>query len=365
MIETRRGKLERVLFEREGIQAFVVEIEGQEQKCLAYTDLCGSLKPGDEVLLNTTAISLGLGTGGYHYVISRIEPEVLDMQGAGHIMKLRYTPMQLQVLAVEEQDSVHHEQLKQLDSLGNCPVLVTTLHSMLAPLCLMLARYDLRVAYVMTDGAALPMVFSRTVDWLQKHAYLSGTVTTGHSFGGDLEAVNVYSGMLAAREVLEADVIIVGMGPGIVGTGTRWGYTGIEQGDILNAVDTLQGQPIAVPRISFGDARERHQGISHHTLTVLDRVCRVPAIVPLPFLPEHRLQPIMKQIEDKDLLSRYRFCMEEGADILPLLRDCQLKVTTMGRGIDEDPEFFLTLGASAVAAALLAQGESPHYLMRV
>jgi hypothetical protein len=39
----------------------------------------------------------------------------------------------------------------------------------------------------------------------------------------------------------------------------------VEQGDILNAVESLQGIPIAVPRIGFTDARERHRGISHHT----------------------------------------------------------------------------------------------------
>lgn len=365
MIETRLGILGQLLFERQGIQGFMVDMNGREEKCVVYTDLSGILKPGDKVLLNTTAISLGLGTGGYHYVICRIPPEEMELQGKGHIMKMRYTPLQGKVLAVEEEDSPYHDCFDASHSLENCPVLVTTLHSMLAPLCLLLAQHGLRAAYVMTDGAALPIAFSRAVDWLKGHALLCGTVTVGHAFGGDLEAVNVYTGMLAARHVLKADVIIAGMGPGIVGTGTSWGYTGIEQGDILNAVDTLQGQAIAVPRISFADARPRHQGISHHTLTVLDKVCRVPAVVPLPFLAEQRLKHIMKQIEDQDLFNRYRFCMEDGEKMLNLVRDCGLKITTMGRGVDQDPEFFLTLGACGTAAALMAKGSDPHYLMRV
>lgn len=96
------------------------------------------------------------------------------------------------------------------------------------------------MAYLMTDGAALPLHFSQTVDWLSRQGIISGTVTVGHAFGGDVEAVNIYSGLLAARVAFQPDVIIVSMGPGIVGTGTRWGFSGVEQGIVLNAVETLQ-----------------------------------------------------------------------------------------------------------------------------
>lgn len=99
--------------------------------------------------------------------------------------------------------------------------------------------------------------------------------------GGDLESVNIYSGLIAAYQVLKAEIIIVTMGPGIVGTGTKWGTTAVEQGEIINAVNVLGGQPIAVPRISFADPRPRHQGVSHHTITALGQVALRESIIAL------------------------------------------------------------------------------------
>lgn len=361
-MQTRRGKILKELFSREGIKAFSVQIENREEKCIVYPSLVGDIMPGDEVLLNTTAVALSLGSGGYHYVISKGSPDEMEMDPTGHIMKLRYTPMQFKVLSVEEEDSPFHQKMLAADGLDGIPVLVATLHSMLAPLCLGLASRGLKIVYVMTDGAALPMAFSQTVDWLKRQGLLSGTVSTGHAFGGDLEAVNIYSGLLAARQVLGADVIIVSMGPGIVGTGTKWGFTGVEQGDILNAVDSLQGTPIAVPRISFADARPRHQGISHHTLTVLGRVCKVPVLVPLPFLDEAQNNYILDQIRTAGLFTCHRFAMEDASATLAAMANCELKMSTMGRGIVQDREFFLTLGAAAITAAQLVEGKKPHYL---
>ncbi|NLB88354.1 MAG: DUF3866 family protein, partial [Syntrophomonadaceae bacterium] len=269
MIDIKRGVVIKELFSRSGIAGYLVKIEDKEEKCIAYPDLTGEVKVGDEVIVNTTAVKLNLGSGGYHYILANLNVASKDLSPEGHIMKLRYTPMQLKVLSVEEQDSPYHEDLVAADSIEGIPVLVGTLHSMLAPLCLQLGQWGLKVAYVMTDGAALPMAFSNTVAELKNKNLLHGTVTIGHAFGGDLEAVNIYSGLLAAKKVFNPDVIIVAMGPGIVGTGTKWGFTGVEQGEILNAVDTLQGVPICVPRISFADSRDRHKGVSHHTLTVL------------------------------------------------------------------------------------------------
>jgi hypothetical protein len=236
---------------------------------------------------------------------------------------------------------------------------------MLAPLCQVLKTRELKVVYVMTDGAALPISFSRTVDWLKKNNLLEGTVTVGNAFGGDLEAVNVYSGMLAAKEVLQADVIIVTMGPGIVGTGTKWGFTGVEQGEILNAAETLNGIPVAIPRIGFSDQRPRHRGISHHTITVLSRICRAQAIVPLPLLEEKKMSVIMEQIEKAGIFKSYGFCIEDSQQFIDLFKESELKLTTMGRGVDEEKDFFLTLGAAAVTALKLHSGDRPRYISMV
>ncbi|MGI6453371.1 MAG: DUF3866 family protein [Syntrophomonadaceae bacterium] len=354
MIEIKPGQVKKKLFFRSGICGYLVDIEDREEKAICYPALVGSVEPGDKVLLNTTAVSLELGTGGYHYIIANLSGTGKDAEGGGHIMKMRYTPQQIKVMSVEEEESPYHKQMAAADSLDNIPVIVCSLHSMLAPLCLYLAQERIRPAYVMTDGGALPLVFSQAVDWLKQQQLLAGTVTVGHAFGGDLEAVNIFSGLLAAKVVFVPDVIIVAMGPGIVGTGTRWGFSGVEQGQVIDAVNALNGRSVAVPRISFADPRERHKGISHHTLTVLSRVCHTEAILPIPWLEDRsKMGFLQKQLADHNLLNAHQCCVEDGHRIIPLIKSSELKMTTMGRGIDEDQEFFLTLGAAAATVIKL------------
>lgn len=365
MIDIKRGMVVKELFSRSGIAGYVVKIDDKEEKCIAYPDLTGEVNIGDEVIVNTTAMKLNLGSGGYHYIMANLSVDSKELKPEGHIMKLRYTPMQLKVLSAEEQDSPYHEDLVDADSIDGIPVLVGTLHSMLAPLCLQLGQAGFKVAYVMTDGAALPMAFSNTVAKLKKDNLLHGTVSIGHAFGGDLEAVNIYSGLLAAKKVFNPDIIIVTMGPGIVGTGTKWGFTGVEQGEILNAVDTLQGIPICVPRISFADSRERHKGMSHHTLTVLSRVCRAKAIIPLADMEEQKLSYVLEQIRLAKLFDKYDYTLEKANESLTLMKDSDFKLTTMGRTIDDDKEFFLTLGAASLTAIKIIKGEKINKLALV
>src|SRR6185369_1894245 len=96
---------------------------------------------------------------------------------------------------------------------------------------------------------------------------LVGTVTAGQTFGGDLEAPNVHSGLLAARHALGADIAVVTQGPGNLGTGTAWGFSGVAVGEAVNAAAILGGRPVGSLRISAADPRSRHHGVSHHSLT--------------------------------------------------------------------------------------------------
>ena len=173
------------------------------------------------------------------------------------------------------------------------PVVVADLHSALPAILAGLysspgtgAAAPPRVAYVMTDGGALPAWFSRTVAGLREAGWLAATITTGQSFGGDLEAVTVHSGLLTARHAVGADVAVVAQGPGNLGTGTKWGYSGVAAGEAVNAAATLGGRPVASLRVSFADPRERHQGVSHHSLTAYGRVALARADVVIPALPE-------------------------------------------------------------------------------
>ncbi|BCB91413.1 hypothetical protein Psuf_087260 [Phytohabitans suffuscus] len=157
------------------------------------------------------------------------------------------------MLGVDEEVSPHRAVMESVDSVDGMPVVVADLHSALPAVLagILLDRPGSSVAYVMTDGGALPAWFSRTLDGLRDH--LAGTVTVGQSFGGDLEATTVHSGLLAARHVLRADVTVVAQGPGNLGTGTAWGFTGVAAGEAVNAVAALGGRPVASLRLSDAD----------------------------------------------------------------------------------------------------------------
>ena len=248
----------------------MVSVNGVSIRALAYPALVGSPRAGDRVLLNVTALEAGLGTGGYALVVAIPDRLPADTDIAGHIVKSRYTPLQAMVGSADEQGSEYHELLNAADSLGGMPVVVADLHSALPAILAGLggaATGTPRVAYVMTDGGALPAWFSRTIAGLRGAGWLAATITTGQSFGGDLEAVTVHSGLLTARHAIGADVAIVAQGPGNLGTGTKWGYSGVAAGEAVNAAATLGGRPVASLRISFADPRDRHQGVSHHSLT--------------------------------------------------------------------------------------------------
>src|SRR5207302_11422661 len=110
------------------------------------------------LVLNTGAVALGLGTGGVHFVIAVEHGPDADPAGAGHAMKLRYTPVQHAVTPVEDTDRAA---IDAFDGLAGRPVVVMSLHSALAPACLAAKtlRPGARVAYVMTEGGALPLAF--------------------------------------------------------------------------------------------------------------------------------------------------------------------------------------------------------------
>jgi len=324
-------------------------------RAINYEALTGTVALGDTVVVNKTARILSLGTGGYDFVIHIVGKEE-GREGPrepGHIMKLRYTPCQFSCLAVEEEDSPHHAVLAGAESLHNLPVICGSLHSMLPAAAAAVkwrSRHRARLVYIMTDGAALPLAWSQLVARLRASGLLDHTITVGHAFGGDLEAVNLYSGLLAARHVLKADVAIACMGPGIVGTGTKYGFSGLELGEIVNAVSILQGLPVAVPRISFADKRPRHRGVSHHTLTALGRVALRPAILALPYLPREEYWQIREQLAAEGVWQKHRVVMADGRKGLACLSDLGIKVTTMGRGMEEESSFFAAAAAAGVIA---------------
>jgi hypothetical protein len=321
---------------------------------LAYPDLVGSCAVGDVVLLNTSALDLALGTGGYALVVavpSRLPP---DPEGPGHLVKARYTPLQTTVLGVDEQDSPHHGRLADADDLTGLPVVVADLHSSLPAILAGLrdARPGARAVYVCTDGGALPLAFSRTVAGLRAAGWLAGSVTVGQAFGGDLEAVTVHNGLLAARLVLSADVAVVTQGPGNLGTGTRWGFSGVSSGEAVNAAAVLGGRPVAALRVSEADPRERHRGVSHHSLTAYGRVAMAAADVPVPELPGDLGRRVAEQAATLAAHPPHHRVVRVAVDgLAAALAGCPVPLATMGRSLDEDPASFLAAAAAGRHAA--------------
>lgn len=364
-VHWEEGVVTQIDREEAGLQYVQVRRRGGSvEKAIHYVDGSAPLLVGDEVILNTTAVDLALGSGGYHFVAWHRGALAKRKTRSGHIMKLRYTPWQFAVLAAEEETSDYHDRLKHASELKGMPVLAAELHSMLPVLVASLRHIahridtDLRIVYVMTDGAALPIKMSRHVQWLRRHYWLAGTVTVGHAYGGDLEAVNIYSGLLAAKHVLRADVAIVLMGPGIVGTGTRFGFTGIEQGQTVNAVHALGGDPIVVPRISFADTRERHRGMSHHTITNLSHVILRPTKVALPEFQKKEWQDCIdkQRTSLKSGKHKWVFVPISEAQLHERLREFPYSVTSMGRGVTDDPAFFLAVSCAADVAWMSLTG---------
>jgi hypothetical protein len=329
----------------------MVTVHGTSIRALAYPALTGSPRAGDRVLLNVTALEAGLGTGGYALVVAIPDRLPADQEITGHIVKSRYTPLQVMTQSADEQGSPHHALLESADCLDGMPVVVADLHSALpAVLAGLYAGYRTgagdspAVAYVMTDGGALPAWFSRTIAGLREAGWLAATITTGQSFGGDHEAVTVHSGLLTARHVVHADLAVVTQGPGNLGTGTKWGYSGVAAGEAVNAAATLEGRPVASLRISFADPRDRHQGVSHHSLTAYGRVALARADVVIPQLAEPQATRVAA--DAAPLAARHTLVTIPVDGLAEALRACPVPLSTMGRSLDEDPEYFLAAAAA-------------------
>jgi Protein of unknown function (DUF3866) len=355
VIRLRTGIVRSVRDVHPGLLEATVEVEGREEAALAYPALCGPLEVGARVLLNTTALAQGLGTGGYHFVVAVEGQADIDPPSDGHVLKLRYTPLQAKVQAVGEQGSSLRDRMS--DDLGGTPVVWFPLHSMLGPVAAgAVAAGARRVVYVMTDGAALPAWLSRQVHRLREAGLVHDVVTAGQALGGDLEAVGIFDGLLAAAGVAGADVIVVGDGPGKVGTATRWGASDVASGMALNAAGILGGRPVAALRVSFADPSYRHHGVSPHSLTVLSRVALVPVNVAVPSLEGDRRGIVWEALKDAGLEERHQLVEVTGRPAVDLLVDRGVPLETMGRTLDDDPEFFEGAGAAGVLAGRMAAG---------
>lgn len=322
-VSLRRGRVSAILEEHDGL----VRLEVDGRACVAYPDLTGPVAVDDEVVVNVQARELGLGSGGFDVLYANLTRglELPPIEGA-HVMKLPYTPLQAAAAHAEEGGALARE-------LNGLPVVCCSLHSQVAPACVGLGD-GLRVAYVQLPGGALSLPLSDTVRLLRQRDLLATTVSVGACFGGEQECVGVASALAwAAAEGY--DVVLSAIGPGIVGTGSRFGHGGLAAADAVNAASALGGAPILAARVSTADERDRHRGVSHHTEAVL-ALCAGRVTVAW---PEGLDVPAWVEPRQEVAVDGW----EEACAGLPL--------SHMGRGSDQEPWFF----AAAFAAGRLAR----------
>jgi hypothetical protein len=118
----------------------------------------------------------------------------------------------------------------------------------------------------------------------------------------------------------------------------------------VDAVGALGGRAIVCLRISFSDARSRHEGVSHHSLTSLGLVAR-PATVVVPELPTGQGDVIAEQLRALDPSVEHQLVTAAGNAGVDLLVERGIGVDTMGRSLSAAPEPFLAAAAAGAVGA--------------
>jgi Protein of unknown function (DUF3866) len=359
MLSLRRGRIVET-------DPLTVRVDDQSRRAWADRSLVGEVAEGDEVIVNTEALDLGLGSGGFDVVHVNLTRglEGGPAPAGDHVMKLNYTSLQHSVAPVERPVG---EQPRGRGPASATPVLVVMLHGHLAPAAWAAAeaRPGLRVGYLQTGGGALPGSLSRDVAELREPGLLAGHVTAGPAYGAEHEAISAL-GALDAASRLGWEAVICGPGPGILGSATEYGHGGMTALDNAHAALALGLPTLLSPRLSSADPRPRHRGLSHHTATVLELLLGT-VCVPVPELelagwPTGERGP--GQLDLPSVIDALHRVCDERHDVIVEPVDLEgyaasgLPAETMGRTIDRDPLFFaagLASGA-ALAGAVSARG---------
>jgi hypothetical protein len=302
----------------------LVRLEVDGEPCIAYPRLTGPIALGDDVIVNTQARELGLGSGGFDVLHANLTRGLgLEPESAAHVMTLPYTPLQAATRFAEE-DGVGAERLDGM------PVVCCTLHSQVAPVAAALA--GVRVAYVQVAAGALPVSLSDTLRELRARGLVAETIAVAPCLDADLQCASVASALLVAR-ARGAEAVIASVGPGIVGTASAFGHGGVTLAEVANTAKALGGDAVLAVRISESDPRERHRGASHHARAVLALASPTAA------WPEGLAAPDWLEPRAEIAADGWR----DACAGLPL--------SHMSRGPDEEPRFF----EAAFAAGLLAR----------
>jgi len=295
-------------------------VDGKE--CIVYPRQTGLVEVGDTVLVNTQAQDLELGSGGFDVLYANMTRGLgLLSEPGAHVMTLPYTTGQSAAECVEEHDELAGD-------LGGMPVVCCGLHSQVSPVVAGIGS-GVRVAYAQVAGGALPVAFSDAIRMLKTRRLLETAIAVSPCLDGDVQALTAASALTWAK-ARGIDVVVCGIGPGIVGTGSVFGHGGLVVAEAANATAALGGRAVIAVRYSGADVRDRHRGVSHHTLSAL-RLTLGQRDVAWP--SELGRDEALGDVVEVDVEG-----WQDACSGLPLRH--------MGRGPTEDPWFF----ASAFAA---------------
>ncbi|ADQ46216.1 hypothetical protein Calkro_1360 [Caldicellulosiruptor kronotskyensis 2002] len=340
MFEIKKGIVTRKI-NNTGVCQYV-EVKYQDGDvgiAINFLDINHEVKEGQEVLVNTTARMLQLGTGGYDYILPF---EAFKNLSKGHIMKLRYTPLQFSVLTEEEKNP---DLFDKVPNFNDIIVIVCELHSMLLPLCIYLKEKvkRIKISVILNDWGMLNAKLSHNLEFLKENKFVDYIITCQEAFNGEFECINEINSLIFSQS-LGCDVAIISPLPGIVGTGTKFGFSSYKAVHVIEDVVRFGGRVVFPVRVSKNEKRQRHRFISHHSLTILNYVNCSVEIPIFDFEDKIFFAKIYKILNN--YRAKHTVAVVNEIDKM-IVEKYKSIMSTMGRSYEQDCEYFLELFATA------------------
>jgi hypothetical protein len=344
VLSLRRGRVVSVEA-GDRVARFSVSIDdtGAERPAIAYPELTGPLEPGDEVIVNVEALDLGLGSGGFDLLVANLSRGLgLATQEDAHVMKLNYTPIQHAVHPIEDG-------LERVEQGTPPPAAVLPLHGQLAVAAFAFSERapGKRLGYVQSEGGALAGWLSDSAADLLGRGLIADHVTVAPCFGGRREAITLEGALHAGAERLGWEAAMVAPGPGILGSASALGHGGLAALHSAHSALALGGEVVLAPRISSGDQRPRHRGLSHHTRAVMSLLLRPVTVA----IPDGISDASRRALENAARETGHETEEVGVGDLVEAFLGSGLPATTMGRSFAEDEDFFR---AGLAGGAILA-----------
>lgn len=348
MLSLEIGKILEIVYMNDKIQILSVQIEHKSliEKAINYIDETGICSLMDMVVINSIGNRLKLGTGGYNLVYLNLTENLKDDEvpdrNHGHIIKMKYTPGQIRVKAVEE--NIEDRSIFNMKAkLEPRTVIFAILHSMLFPLvtAIKYINPNINISCIYTYGGAMNANNSFILKRMKESGLINSIITAGECYGGDYESINIVTGILYGFNKLKSDMIVICCGPGIAGTSTFYGFSTFDFIGSIYSVKLLGLLPVLIPRISMADKRERHMGLSMQCISILQAL---DFPIHLPVYSDNEdaagCNLVYNQLVKYNLINKHNVHFIDNEIIKRAMDNLNSDIRVMGRSYAEDPWFF-------------------------